>query len=949
MSTELVRRISHEKKESLNHRESVHITKKPIICKDKIYLDIYPELNQQISNGETQEILYFQNKPASSIQKIKLDLTQKIPLKLKKNAIKECKEDGNSQNNSETSSIDDEEYIIDSEFLRILTNNISRLNEVKLVNTISKFIRNSKLMQKLEQECDNKEDINNLSSLCAKQLTYTKIYRGEILFRIGEVGDRFYFILNGKISILKPKKFNYEMSIQEYIDYCYFLFKNNENYLLNKVLEDNYTSFPLLAIEDVSKIHDVLFKQTLCDKIAKKEISNNDELKKIFNEFHKKFEDYNLNKKELEILETKKIRSYNGLNNDWDNYIIEKCNPNFNELLLFEPFETLYKEKTKKNTILQKYETFMYMGTGLFFGDFALEKDVGERTATIRAEENSVLASLKSVDYVNIIAPKRRLEKKKEVLYLNSSYFFKNISERLFDRSYFHLFTQKEYNKDIILFNTGDQTKSIIFLKTGKISLTVRCSIVDLNTLLIYLREKLINVFNIYDKLKRYITKEKIIQIKNYGNDPILKSMKKLNRKFVEELNKERIFQVALVSNVEIVGLEEIFLKIPYICKGQVISDKITCHELAVEQLNNLLIDERENIYEMFIKTSCNKILSLIERIQSLKKNWIDIAKMRSQDDNFYINKNQLLLLKKNKSDLLSTIDKNENSMCENNNRSNASLNRYINIENTKFCLLLSEIKKSNKEINESPERKNKSLKKSINQSYKDDIDFTNENNESLNISKLKVGRNHSKNDSILIGDKRVFISDLKNTVEEYCSKNNNQENKYKLGTRNINLSHYYSDYSDDSIKNDTSFTNRKKISPVKINIIDYFGNGKNELIDYINSNKICITTNNINTLIPKNKTKGSNDVIKLPKLIIKDKIENPLNNNCTESCTFRKSNINKNNKKIEQNIVKIKSFYKQLKREGCIPFITNKEKNTLFKRKYHQKYRKELPKINED
>ena len=135
----------------------------------------------------------------------------------------------------------------------------------------------------------------------------------------------------------------------------------------------------------------------------------------------------------------------------------------------------------------------------------------------------------------------------------------------------------------------------------------------------------------------------------------------------------------------------------------------------------------------------------------------------------------------------------------------------------------------------------------------------------------------------------------------------------------------------------------------MKINIIDYFGNGKNELIDYINSNKICITTNNINTLIPKNKTKGSNDVIKLPKLIIKDKIENPLNNNCTESCTFRKSNINKNNKKIEQNIVKIKSFYKQLKREGCIPFITNKEKNTLFKRKYHQKYRKELPKIDED
>ena len=959
MATKYVEGISNQENRKsliLNPKEMIHVPKRPIICKDKIYLDIYPELNKQIENGETQEIYYFQaNKSVSniSIQKIKLDSEKKTTLEKTKKAIKECNEEENSHYISEKSEKDEEEYIIDNEFLATLTNNRSNLNEGKLVNTISKFIRNSKLMQKLEEECDNKEDINNLSYLCAKQLAYTKIHKGEILFRIGEVGDRFYFILNGKISILKPKTFNYDMLFHEYMNYCYFLFKNNENYLLSKVLEDNYESFPILATDDVEKIHDILFKQTICDKITNEEISKNVELIKLFNEFHKKFEDYNLNTKDLETFQTRKIRSYNGINKDWDNYILEKIRPTFNELMFFEPFETIYAEKTKKNINLLKYETFMYMGTGLFFGDFALEKDVGERTATIRAEENTVLASLKLVDYVNTIAPKRRLEKKKEILFLNNNYFLKNINERIFDKNYYHLFTQKEYSKDATLFNPGEKPTKIIFMKTGKISLTVKCSIVDLNTLLVYISDKLINCFSIYEnRPKKYITKQVIKQINSYCNDPVLKKMKTLNPKLVEELHKERIFQIALISDVEIIGLEAAFLKISHISKGQIVNDKITCHELAIEQLNNLLNEEKENIYEMYVRISCNKILSLIERIQNLKRNWIDIAKMRSQNDNFYTNKILLSLLK-NSSESKNEVDKNECTKCENSNSINTSLNKCTSIENTKFCDLLDEVKKGNKRSAVNSAKKTKSLRNTVDQLYQINVDFTNESNKNLNLSEFKKGKNRSKkNDSILIGNKRVYITDLKKSVLEYCSKKKNQknfseDNKYEPRPSNMSLSSYCREFHENSIRIETS-PMIKDNTPIKINGINYFENGKNGIINYNSCNsKICKTNNNIITDLSSIKIRENNNAIKLPKLIIKDKNQSPSQNNFPSSCSFRNS-YNKKNKKIVPNVEKVKSYYRLIKHKGCIPFI-NQEKNTFFTRKFHQKYAKELPKIDEN
>ena len=52
----------------------------------------------------------------------------------------------------------------------------------------------------------NEEELNNLCGLISKNLTYEKFNKGDILFRIGDTGNKFYFILNGYVTILKLKE-----------------------------------------------------------------------------------------------------------------------------------------------------------------------------------------------------------------------------------------------------------------------------------------------------------------------------------------------------------------------------------------------------------------------------------------------------------------------------------------------------------------------------------------------------------------------------------------------------------------------------------------------------------------------------------------------------------------------------------------------------------------------
>ena len=89
---------------------------------------------------------------------------------------------------------EEDTYEMDNDFLDSLLQRKTFLDKKKIINTIPKFIRNSKLIQKLQSEfrSDKKSDLENLIKACAKNLGYVKLQKGEITSTAyGEYDEQF--------------------------------------------------------------------------------------------------------------------------------------------------------------------------------------------------------------------------------------------------------------------------------------------------------------------------------------------------------------------------------------------------------------------------------------------------------------------------------------------------------------------------------------------------------------------------------------------------------------------------------------------------------------------------------------------------------------------------------------------------------------------------------------
>lgn len=350
-------------------------------------------------------------------------------------------------------------------------------------------MNNSKLSKKIEKETEIKENINALYSAFIQSLTFMKIEKDKILYHIGETDEKFYFIIKGKISELKAFKYHRILPFDDYISYLIELKKTMKNIFYLKYWKIIKMKFQLNQ-KKILKEYRQLYLKKLLEKISLETISNNTELEQFFKEYYQDFSDYKMTKKELEKLGKNKNKIIMGsVNREWDDYILEKCHMNSDEAILFEPFEEVFAGKKHSYSVYLFENTGTY-GESNYFGDFSLEEEKIKREETIRADEETFLGWITNDDYISIISPARKMEKKKEIMLLNNGYFFKNISERTFKRNYYNMFIKKECSMNTVLFNTGAKPKSLIFIKQGKISLVLNCSIIELYNLiqLIYIK-----------------------------------------------------------------------------------------------------------------------------------------------------------------------------------------------------------------------------------------------------------------------------------------------------------------------------------------------------------------------------------------------------------------------------------------------------------------------------
>ena len=105
----------------------------------------------------------------------------------------------------------------------------------------------NKIFRKLKQS-KNIFDIYNLQKILyslTNQLNYEYFEKNKIIFKNGDIPDKYYIILKGEVDIIVPNEIEVMMTEFEYFFYILRLYRFQEHPLLKKVLNKNYNLYPL--------------------------------------------------------------------------------------------------------------------------------------------------------------------------------------------------------------------------------------------------------------------------------------------------------------------------------------------------------------------------------------------------------------------------------------------------------------------------------------------------------------------------------------------------------------------------------------------------------------------------------------------------------------------------------------------------------------------------------
>ena len=965
-----------------------------------------------------------------------MNLYPKLEVK-KETKILSYKDNLNNENNKEE---DDEKYDINETFLEIVLKKPISFGRNKIINTISKCIQSSNLSKKLitDYNSDKKVNLINICNLFAQNLNYSKLEENNILYRMGEKDSRLFFILSGRIQKLKLKEIPcVKMTNLEYLNYCKYLYKKNEIYILNEVISHNNKTLPFISDEDVVLVSKINFMYELLEKIKNHSIANNSSLIRFFHVNDYTYDDFDIEAYEINSIEQKKLKKIHGAQQEWEDYIKEKCSPTEREFRFYEPFNILLKSKQQKFITCFIYESESYLEPGDYFGELTNNFKLKENMNTIRAQTDSVLAWIKNSDYLNIIDPKRKIEKIKEISFLHNYFFFKEISGNSFEKNYYENFTINEYNRGTIIYKSGDKPKNLLFLKKGKLYLEIKCTIIDLFFIIKDLYNNLISnpIFVKLPKAKKKILlPNEAINIlkKSAYDDNSLKKLIRYNPHFFEELKKTKTFQISELNGYEIVGLEEVFLNTPYIMKCTVNDKKAICYEFPIKNISRI-IKEGNELLLSFVKTSINKIISLIKRLDNIKNNSLYFSKLKfdynlkinqketnengnnecSINNNFTKYNNDSIILKNlpnvknpnntsydnysnsriytnteasniNNNNLFS-FDSGESHLNSNNSfyKTKSPFKKSI-LSNTNLREVIILHKKFNKTNNFSHSNsKNYTLTETTNyrqsrfrnnkiKSNKNNIflyknkDDENKNekesNKELMTNNLFYQTNTKKDNILLLGKNKINIDYIKKDINDFLSCDNSDKYVEIIQSNKVN-NNFISNFYNHNIPKQSSYIDRTNLF-----------HKKNFRLSLVPLNKLNIYTDNNKSLDEKNKShfisnyKDMRSITDFVGISSSDKYSTIDKNNPNtllpklnlkfglvkkKNYSMNKDKISKNKKyrQNEQNSIRkilkredgkdmIKEYYNDIKKNGYLSFIPNKEVNTIFMRKFNKKYR---------
>ena len=593
------------------------------------------------------------------------------------------------------------------------------------INRIAFFISGCSLINGfLDINQKNPKDIEKLIYEISYKIKYKFIPENSIIFRIGDEPDYFYVIIQGKVDILKPKKYIIKINGFEYFKILMNYYIKEEYYILNEIIKLNNHIFEIDQV-DLYQIKFFFLDLELNDYFKSPGLIKGEEIIIIIkNCFCEK-----------EII--------NKINMD-KNLIINGCDPN-NWLKIKKLKENIYKyipkyfsskiksyiklydKKNENDMVILKYSHIVELKDKDFFGDIAF--DINRvRNATVLALEDTHLCYLEKEHYDLYLRPEKKDERLSSINFLYDNFFFKNINKTVFESIFFNNFIYEENPKNTILFNQYAPSDYLYFVKHGEIELTNKSSIIKINFL-----TKYISQLNLENNRIEYIKK-----IRNFNPRNLEPGFKNDIYFLKNDFISQKKYFLFNIFNKDIIGLESIIFDIPYLYEAKVISKSAFLYKIEENTLFQL-IKHNEYLLGNMTNEGKAKMKILLERFISNNSMQIKIV-----DNNF----SKKLLYNKD----------NENNYSQN-NKNQKDINPYNNQKNVKFlsnkCSSEGKIiSKTNLMLN------NFNIKKS--KSFKNLIIFSDNNKKEKRYSNIKQ-----------LNTNNILLIDKSNNREENQKINN--------------------------------------------------------------------------------------------------------------------------------------------------------------------------------
>ena len=304
----------------------------------------------------------------------------------------------------------------------------------------------------------------------------------DILYKTGEISEKFYFLLKGSVIRLNVRQYEVNMNKFEYFLYMKYLYKLDENKLLNLILKEN---------EEVFDKYELLYF-ILGDKSIKysgeylKQIRNMEESyvtqRLIPNEMLEM--NYN-NDKKIVLFETEKTLD-DVIKGDYVISLtegnIKKINVGIKDYLEnLNPieFEGGNDDLIKNNVTLFTYDIDKEINVGEHLEELDSKK-IQKRNSTIICNKDCIFGVIIKKDYISCLKITQTKFHKNDINFLISNELFSMMNFREFDNNYYHLFEYKKLHEKHSLFEQGEISNKIFFLKKGEICVTFEGSFNDI-------------------------------------------------------------------------------------------------------------------------------------------------------------------------------------------------------------------------------------------------------------------------------------------------------------------------------------------------------------------------------------------------------------------------------------------------------------------------------------